>query len=345
MTTQLPLPYQSPICSRCSYRQRRLCFGSEEAISLFPKEEQTIGCHDSDRQSRAYRELHDGWIPKAAPALQQGLILPRFIPVVPPRSPRGSARFERGLIFGVSFKTVVKQNGALEYTSPVRLRAALRLPPDARLALIANAKDPKIEEFWSQAAKRKVWSRLVGLNFEFATSCTYSVYDRDPYFDQIYNQERNWRTYEVFSELGLPTIPFVFRLRHRNQLELKPWFDDHPEVKIVAMLAQRLKSPAQFQEFVLDMEDLASVAQRDLHFLVVGVAKGRRIHHIASRFNATFVTDQPFQCALHGKQLDSELRPHKANPRVRPRRLAVENVARCIEFCNSLEPGSMRKVG
>lgn len=332
---QLSLPFQAPACLRCSYRWRGWCAGPEGAPP-FAQREGRIDCINPEHQERAYHELHGGWIPSDVPALQDRINLPRFIPGVPARAKWRRPRFDREMVFGVSFKSLIAEDGRLSYTSPRQLRAALRLPSTARLALIANADDPRMEAFWARAAKRHAWKKLEGLRFEFATSCTFSVWNNDPRFDQIYNQERNWRTYELFSSLGLPTIPFVFSLRHVNQLELSPLFKQHPEVKIVAMLAQCLRSRSKFEEFLKDMEAVAETADRPLHFLVVGVAEPGRMRRIALRFSASFVTDQPIRCAIHGRLIGQNLIPAKAPMTMSRGRIALANVHRYSEYVGSL---------
>jgi hypothetical protein len=332
---QFSLPLLAPACMRCPYWVREWCRGPEGTPSRKQREGK-LDCISPEVQEAAYRELHDGWIPTDVPSLHDRISLPRFIPGIPTRAKWRRPRFDREMVFGVSFKSLIEKDGGLSYTSPRQLRAALRLPADARLALIANADDPRIEAFWKRAAKRNAWSKLEGLQFEFATSCTFSVWDNDPRFDQIYNQERNWRTYDLFSSLGLPTIPFVFSLRHRNQLELGLLFEQHPEVRIVAMLAQCLRSKDQFNEFLEDMQAVAEAAHRTLHFLVVGVAEPGRMRRIAQRFSASFVTDQPIRCAIHGKLVSQNLKPVKAPREISRGRIAAANLRRYADFIDAL---------
>lgn len=164
-------------CAGCPYKLLRRCDGPESGASVLMQGPSIIGCLDNERQIIFYEDFRD--YPQPQYSHQDSLDLPSFIPVVKDGLPR-VIRPGRDVVFGVSLGTLLKKSGELRFTSSEALRRKLRLPQESRVALIGTSPDRRLERFWRLSNTRDVWTQIAGLNLEFATSCTFSVWDRHP---------------------------------------------------------------------------------------------------------------------------------------------------------------------
>jgi len=207
-------------------------------------------------------------------------------------------------------------DGTFRYRDAQTLREGLHLPQTGRLALFITAGDPLIENAWYFSLIRDIWQRLAALDFEFVTSATFSVYDDDPRSDQIFNQDRNFRTYDLFGRLGVPCIPFLFfnacsDLDYRNIIG---WLRTHPDVAKVAVLAHSFRHPSAFDRLLSQTRSIASDVERELQFVFVGAATIDKIRLVLSEYpDAVFVTPQPVSKARVGERIKRGLRSTKVD--------------------------------
>jgi hypothetical protein len=207
-------------------------------------------------------------------------------------------------LYGVYLQTIMNVSGTFKYKSATGLRRALRLPPTGRLALFLTATDKLIEKAWEFSDLRNVWERIASYEFEFVTSATYSVYQDDPRSDQIYNQERNFRTQDIFCELGLPSIPFLFFNpdSSRDFDSVIKWLRERGDISKVAILAQCYRHRGSFQRLLVETQTLVNAIERSLQFIFVGVAKLHKIRRIITQYpNAMFASVQPVLKAMKGE--------------------------------------------
>jgi hypothetical protein len=245
-------------------------------------------------------------------------------------------------LFAVSFKEVLGRGGDLITDNLDEVRRKVGLPRGSRLALIGIAQDDQMEALWHAARPRRVWQRIASMGFEFVTSCTYSVWDETPRFDQIRNQGRNLQNHDVLANLGVPTIPFLFPFDDSDYRETWMWLAERPDVNKVAVLAHYYRRPHHFAQFIRDMRKLQSGADRPLEFLVVGAAKLSKLSQIFGEFKASVVAWKPFQAALGGLRTTENL--HHPNDDVlrlgmSREELAHYNIERYIQRCQELRSG------
>ena len=340
---QLALPVMALACPACPYRLKGRCEGPITIESFTSRDESVIGCYDLSRIKAYYDELQRDRTGKTIePSHHERLRLPAFIPMIKDGLSLSAAPLKEAL-YGVSLGTLLKDCGDLRFDSPEKLRRFLGLNSRARLSLICTAADWRIERFWKVSESRQVWRRIASLNFEFVTSATFSVWSKQPRSDQIYNQDRNFVTYDYLSALGIPSVPFTFfytgsELDYQNVIN---WLKDRPDLRKVAILAQLRRSKIKFDKVLEYMRSMGSDVGRPLDFVVVGVATAEKIDRIFREFKtATIVTHQPFMKAMRSGEQTLEDLTHVKNGTKSRGVLAVRNIKRFYEYCTSRAKGS-----
>ena len=159
---------------------------------------------------------------------------------------------------------------------------------------------------------------------------TFSVYDERPRFDQIYNQDRNYASYEFFTRRGIPTIPFLFCYADEDYDRAAQWLARHPEVETIAALVQMCDTSKEFNDFRARLKRLHDAAGRPLKTLVVGAAAANRIDKLQQFDNVSFATSKPFQAAIHGEVANESLQ-HIKDERDKAT-LLTESLRRYREF-------------
>jgi hypothetical protein len=332
----LALPFGNLACENCRYGLSGRCEGAINATveSYLMQDESVIGCVDGARQKEFCVDLYGLWEPREQKAKQGELLLPRFIPVVK-RGLKQVPRVKTSTLFGVSLSTLLQAGGTLRYRSPQELRSSLMLPLNARVALIGTALDHTIERFWQKSELQDAWDRIAALEFEFATSLTFSVWDKHPRFDQIFNQDRNLATHDFLLGTGVTSIPFLFFYNARDYSEMISWLKDRTDIRKVAIEAQFFENTSRLALLIDNMRRLRDDAARSLEYLVVGPSVPDRISMILNEFpNATIVTDQPIFKAIMGYQTLADLRHVQANKRAGHGRLAANNVEAFTNYCD-----------
>ena len=217
-------------------------------------------------------------------------------------------------LYGVYLRTVIDSYGNFKYKTGENLRKGLRLPATSRLALFVTATDTLIERAWEYSEGRELWQRLANFNFEFVTSATFSVYEDEPRSDQIYNQDRNFRTYNLFCDLGVPCIPFLFfnPSSDLDYREVISWLKRRPDVGKVAVLAHSYKHDRAFRRMLVQVRSIAADAERPLQFLFVGVSTILKVRQVLSEYSdAVFVAAQPVSKGRVGELIGPRLAPQK----------------------------------
>lgn len=337
----LPQVLRVPACDGCPYMHKGRCEG---AITTGSREimsgPSVIGCDDLELIMRHYRYLHDQETIKPQPARHDCLTLPSFIPVLKGGMPRG-IKFPQDKLYGVYLRTVLTRHGGLDKKTPGDLRAALRLSPNARLALFITATDKLIERAWNLSEIRDIWERIFSLNFEFVTSATYSVYEEDARADQIYNQERNFRTHDIFCSLGVPCLPFLFfnpKSPHDYD-NIINWLRAHRDVTKVSVLAHCYRQKPAFEGMVSQLKTIVRDVARPLDFMFVGVATQYKVQRLLLEFpNATFVTVQPVMKGIKGQRTLPNLRHVKVSAEEASNvELIVQNINKFASIINMLK--------
>lgn len=333
---QPPLPLGELVCEACPYGSTQRCGGRAEATleSFIMSDPSVVGCLDAERQSDHYVNLHGWRVPIPHQSRHDDLFLPRFIPQIP-LGLRQAPKFKASSLFGVSLTTLLRENGRIRFKTPEQLREELKLPRDARLALIGTVADITLENFWEESERQDSWSRIAGLNFEFATSLTFSVWNRHPRFDQIFNQDRNFATHDFLLAKGVNSVPFLFFHNRRDYKEIIAWLRDREDVTKVAILSQFYESTAKFEQIPIDMRAYQEDALRPLQFLVIGVSSADKIDRLLGEFpNATIVTGQPIFKAIKWERTLANLQHAKVRRGRNQASLAAHNVEMFEKYCS-----------
>ena len=220
-----------------------------------------------------------------------------------------------------------------------KLRERLKLPSSAQLALIGTADDYVIERMWAKSESMKIWDQIAEFGFAFVTTTTFSVYDEDTRATQIFSQDRNFMTYDILANLGVPTIPFFFPYNEEDYEAAFRWLRERPDINKIAVHAQLRKTDRQFAQFLESMRIIKCEVARPLEFLVVGVARQDRIQTIFREFNASIVSGQPIQKAIVGYMTDDDL-SHPNDERrwaLTPAKLAGNNIRKFVQRCEEFK--------
>jgi hypothetical protein len=330
-----PAAGEVPVCDVCPYGVVERCEGPRTGGSLRPLRDGAIGCFDAAEQVRYYRDLHRLWIPPPeGPAAPPVPPLPAFLPVLARGLP-SRLRLAPGRTYAIPYRSFLYRSGRLRYRQPRQLTPVFRLAEGARLALISNTRDRRLEGFWALSEAEEVWSAIGSLGFDFATSCTFSVWGDDPRFDQIFNQERNLYSYDRLTAAGVPTAPFLFFATPRDLEVALRWLEAHPEVETVAVLAQMQRPRQEFDECLAELRALRDGVGRPLRFLVVGVATAAKLEALFAEFpTATVATTKPALKAVAGWQTTPEL-DHEQVPEIPREELVAVNFRRYAAFCEA----------
>lgn len=324
-------------CPTCPYKATERCDGPADNKTYLMQGPSLASCLDVERRGPFYDELHARLIPIPSSSHQERIDLPPFIPAI--KGGLNLSGFSPHTLFAVTFKEVLGRGGCLAVDNLEELRRRMGLPQGARVALVGIAQDDLMEALWHAARPGRVWERIATMGFEFVTSCTFSVWDETPRFDQIRNQERNLQTHDLLANLGAPTIPFLFPFDDSDYRAAWEWLAERPDINKVAVLARYYRSRHQFAEFIKNMRKLQSGAGRSLKFLVVGAAKLNKLRQIFGEFDASVVTGKPFQAALGGMRTTENLH-HPADDLLRHRmsreELVTQNIERYRRRCEEL---------
>jgi hypothetical protein len=295
-----------------------------------------VGCLGAKRRGFYFSDTHEKFVPIPVSSHQNKIILPSFIPGI-----RDGLRVEwpealPAPLFAVSLGKIISESGNLAFETIDHLRRRFNLPKEARIALIGTSRDYKLEALWKISDREKIWERIANFGFEFVTSSTYSVWDEHPRADQIRNQDRNFQTHDILANLGAPTIPFLFPVADSDYRAVSDWLQDHPDVNKVAVLAQFYKSTYRFAQFLKNMRAIQNAAQRQLEFLVVGVGQKYKIEVIRREFKASIICSKPFQAALAGRRIKSNLEEEGPNLLLPRKDLVIPNIELYVRCCERI---------
>lgn len=348
LSIQLVLPrmLRVPACDSCPYMTAGRCEG---AITRGSAELETgpglIGCHDTKRIRTYFEYLRDVEPIPPQPSQHTQLSPPGFIPVLESGMPRG-IELNPSRLYGVYLRSIIDCHGSFKYKTADTLRKGLHMSPNGRLAMFMTATDTLIERAWEYSEMRDFWHRLANFDFEFVTSATFSVYEDEALSDQIYNQDRNFRTYEVFSKLGVPCIPFLFfnpssNLDYQNVIN---WLVEREDIKYVAILAHSYKHPRAFERMLTQTRSIARDAGRRLQFVFVGASTIDKVRLILDEYrDAILVSTQPVSKARAGERIGPGLKSEKVSPTDADRaKLTICNIQ---QFEYEIDSVRSRKLG
>ena len=342
----LPGTLRVPACHTCPYMEAGRCEGAitrgSAELDIGPG---LIGCHDPERIRKYYDYLRNVEPISPQTSHHNRISLPYFIPVLESGMPI-ELELNPSRLYGVYLRSIIDCDGHFKYKTADSLRKGLRLSPNGRLALFVTATDTLIERAWAFSEDRDIWQRLAGFDFEFVTSATFSVYEDEPRSDQIYNQDRNFRTYEVFCKLGVPCIPFLF-FNQSSDLDYGKvinWLMKRQDIQYVAILAHSYKHERAFHRMLIQTRTIARDAGRSLQFVFVGASTIDKVRLILSEYsNAILVSTQPVSKARAGERIGLGLKPEKVSPTDADRaKLTIGNIQQFDNEIDAVRAGNPR---
>jgi Domain of unknown function (DUF4417) len=213
-------------------------------------------------------------------------------------------------LFVVSMKEFFRESGDLAFRDLPHLKEKLKIPPNAKVALIGTSSEKIQQAFWRNLEKLNLLERIANFGLEWMTSPTFPVYDLNPRADQIIHQFRNYLITDLMANYGFPIIPFIFPYNDADYRTLSKWLNDRPSIMKVAILAQFYESDVQFSQLIRNVEEIQKYVKRDLKFLIVGVTKKSKLENALSKLkNVSIISWSPyFEAFLKGKLYNKELK-------------------------------------
>jgi hypothetical protein len=309
LATTSPLPFVEYNCSNCPLKKQGYCDGVEDLQRYSMEHESLIGCYDLKRIDKFLSEIFDRLILPPETFHQEKVNLSE-LPFGVTYGGLDLTQYKDVPIFVVSMGEFFKESGDLAFRDMAHLKEKLKIPPNAKVALIGTSSEKIQQAFWRNLEKLNLLERIANFGFEWMTSPTFPVYDLNPRADQIIHQFRNYLVTDLMATYGLPIIPFIFPYNDVDYRTFSKWLDDRPSINKIAILAQFYESDAQFSQLIKNIEEIQKYAKRQLEFLIVGVTKKSKLETALSNLkNVSIISWSPyFEAFLKGKLYDTELK-------------------------------------
>lgn len=303
------LPFQELNCSNCPLNKLGFCAGAENLENYSMKHPSLIGCQSLERIHEYLQDVMKEYEPIPNSYHQESINLPSAIFGVTDGR-LNLETFSDIPLFAVSMKVLLNDKGNLGFRDIYHLKQTLQLPKNAKLALIGTSFEKKQQMLWKNSHQTDIWQKIANFGFEWVTSTTFSVWDVNPRSDQIINQLRNYFVSDVMANLGIPTIPFVYPYDDFDYETFKLWIMKRPSIKTIAVLAQYYHSDRQYSQFIDNLKKIKECCNRDIHFLIVGVATKSKLEKTISNFeNISIVSQSPYcEAMVKGKKYDKNLK-------------------------------------
>lgn len=292
-----------------------------------------FGCMDKTRREMAFADTYDRVHPTALLKDQNDIKLPPFIAGV--KSGLSLEAADHIPLFAISLGDIITTQGDLRFQSVAEIRKFYKLPSNAKLALIGTSKDSKLQALWRMSDLLNIWERIAKMGFEWVTGLSFSVWDEQPRFDQIVNQDRNLLTYDYLNSHGVPSIPIVYPHDESDYRAFGAWMEERRSIRIVAVYAAFYRRNIEFIQFLANMRSIQKNISRPVEFLVISAATQPKIDAVLSEFKASFVNWKPFQKARSGQICDSELK-YTEHKQLSRDKLAAINFEKNFHYCDAL---------
>lgn len=308
LSTQTLLPFNYN-CSNCPLRKQGYCEGVEDLRTYSMEHSSLIGCYDLERLEKYLAEYFDRLIPPPSTFYQEKINLSEMtFGIADGRI--DLTQYKDIPLFVVSMNVFLKESGDLAFRDMTHLKQTLKIPSNAKVALIGTSSEKIQQALWHVSEKLRILERIANFGFEWVTSTTFSVWDENPRADQIIHQFRNYLVTDLMASHGLPVIPFVYPYNDIDYHTFRNWIKDRPSINKVAVLAQYYESDNQFTELVKNIEKIQDYAEKEIQFLIVGVTKKSKLRQALSNFkNASIISWSPYyEAFLKGKLYDINLK-------------------------------------
>lgn len=327
--------YHQPVllsdCHSCSWGLNGLCNRPLNGNSYLLQGENYIGCLDVAKREAFFVDTFKKIIPIPKSSNQHTIEIPPLIITVTSgmKIPDSLENF----VFGISLGKIVTKSGKLRYANVNEIKAKFGIPKKAKIVLIGTGEDYTLEHLWKIQEKEQIFEKIAKMGFYAVTSLTWSVWEEDfPRPDQIRNQHRNYQSYDLLANFGMPCIPFLFLVDDIDFENANKWLLKRPDIHTVAIYARYYRDSTKFYKLLSYLEKIKKYIKRPLKFLIVGVAKADNISLLKKKFQVNFVYGKPFYAALKGGRVcDSNLKYSESDL---PKEKLIEvNFIRNYRFC------------
>lgn len=295
-------------CHSCSWGVNGLCNRPLNGKSYLLQGENYIGCLDTLKRESFFIDTFKKNIPIPKSSNQQVVEIPYLIITVTDglKIPESLENF----VFGISLGKIITKKGKLKYTNVDEIKTKFGIPTNAKVVLIGTGNDFALEHLWRIHEKEKIFEKISKMGFYAVTSLTWSVWEEDfPRPDQIRNQQRNYQSFDLLANFGVPCIPFLFLIDNIDFENANKWLLERPDIQTVAIYGRYYRDPAKFSKLLNYLEKIKKFIKRPLKFLIVGIANADNISLLKKKFQVNFVYGKPFYAALKGGRIcDSKLK-------------------------------------
>lgn len=295
-------------CSSCPLRNLGLCRETPDSATCGRGDDSEIGCHEPRRIGRFVEDLF--MRPPSNPHSynHEKLEIPRVVYSLTKNQVDRSSLESEGTVYGITL-TILLKNGKPSFIDRNNLVETLRLPKNARLALIGTSSESTQQAFWRNIYSERLIEYLANFGFEWTTSTSFPVWDYSPRADQIIFQQRNYIVSDSLASLGVPVVPFVYPYNETDYSNFGRWIERRPSIRYVAVHATYYKHQSHLRQLLINMRHIQDSAKRRLRFLVVGVNADEKIRMVMQEFpDVSMVNSSVHSLSAAGEDLRREKR-------------------------------------
>lgn len=294
-------------CHACSWAKSEKCNGPANGAEYLLQGNYNVGCVETKKRELMFIDTFKHPSEKDRINIPTIPTLPRFIPTLK----QSALKIPDDLgeyFFGITLGNITGESGNIRYKDVEKIKQSYHLPSNSKLILIGTSPDPKLEQLWKYHETKRIFNHIADMGFACVTTTTFSVWvENSTRPDQLTNQWRNLKSYEILTGLGVPTIPFLFATQDIDFDNLADWLEEHSEIDIVAVYARFFYHDTHFPHFVSYMNRIKNLVPRPLKFLVCGIGKLRNISILKNKFDCYFENSSMSSKTLHGMSCDDNL--------------------------------------
>ena len=261
-------------------------------------------------------------------------LLPDFMPIVKP----GGEKLYRHLDsrpVGLMLQNIVSPQKLFTPKNLDSLRSAL---PNSPFILLNYGRDQLLENMWPRL--RGSFKKLSQLGIAATTGINFSVWDNQPHPEALINLKRSLLTFAEWQILGVPSIVHIYWYSRFCLKRWSEWLKSNPEVKIIAINLQTIRSKSQWDATIDDLRYFSKLISSRIHVLLTGPSTPARIAQCLGTFpNCTISNKYALQLASSSKMLN----PDNFKPRyssLDKAKIAAHNVMAYDNFIKSIRQGA-----
>ena len=229
--------------------------------------------------------------------------------------------------------------------SAASLRRRLRVRENARVLVVLNGHDDKLESFWG-SDRPALYETLRRASVSLVTGPTFSISGESgalpPYHNATMDRRQN-RVLQELNDAGMTAVPNIY---WRNDAARRNWADHirSSSVSIISRDFSRTKAVTAFDEHINGLAHLVESVGRPLHVIVLGVGIRKATYAMSQLRKAgatsSFVASEPIMQAIkRGAALE-----HNERRLTAVRRIDVSTAALALANLNAFQEHLLRQV-